>query len=187
MDQDDLLRLVCTALEDLEIKYFVTGSQATIAYGEPRFTNDIDIVVALDMAHLDGFIERFPEEEYYLSRPAAVDAISRRSMFNMIHPASGLKVDVIIPGNTPYDRSRFDRARRVRVGKDFSAIFSSAEDVILKKMEFFKLGESEKHLRDIAGVLKISGDSIDHDLIERLAKQFGVSDVWQSVLHRSAG
>jgi hypothetical protein len=186
MEQFELLQFVCTALEDLGIEYFVTGSQATIAYGEPRFTNDIDIVIALDVARLDAFLECFPEEEFYLSRAAAMEAVSRKSMFNIIHPKSGLKVDVIIPGATSYERSRFERARRIQVGDDFSASFSSPEDVILKKLEFYKLGESDKHLRDIAGVLKISGESVDRDYIARLAKELGVLDQWQMALDRAA-
>ena len=45
MEQSELLRHLCATLDRLGIRYFVTGSQATIAFGEPRFTNDIDVVV----------------------------------------------------------------------------------------------------------------------------------------------
>lgn len=87
-----------------------------------------------------------PSEEYYSSRDAANDAISRHSMFNIIHPASGLKVDVIGSGETQYDRSRFQRGRPVQIAPDFTATFASPEDVILKKLEFFKIGGSDRHL-----------------------------------------
>ena len=185
MEQSDLLRHVCMALENLGIKYLVTGSQATIVFGEPRFTNHIDIVVALDLAHLEAFVRQFPEDDFYFSREAAREAIVDRSMFNIIHPASGLKVDVIIPGTSLYETSRFDRGRRVQVAPDFAATFASPEDVILKKLEFYKLGGSDKHLRDIAGVLKISGENVDRAFIAKLASQIGVTEIWHRALDRA--
>jgi hypothetical protein len=145
-------------------------------------TNDIDIVVALTPERLDSFINSFPEEDFYLSRTAATDAIARRSMFNIIHPRSGLKIDVIIPGATEYEQNRFTRGRKVQVAPDFAATFASPEDVIIKKLQFFKIGNSDRHLRDIAGVLKVSGATIDRDYIEKYADQFGVADIWQQVL-----
>ena len=182
MEQSDLLRHVCTVLENLGLPYLITGSQATIAFGEPRFTNDIDIVVSLGLDQLDAFIKSFPADEFYLSREAAQDAIARSSMFNIIHPTSGLKIDVIISGSSDFERSRFERGRKVRVAPDFTAIFASPEDVILKKLHFYKIGGSDKHLRDIAGVLKVSGAMIDQEYIELYAVQFGVADLWQRVL-----
>lgn len=187
MEQSELLRHVCTALERLGIKYLVTGSQATIAFGEPRFTNDIDIVAAIEPTQLEAFCGAFPEEEFYLSRQAAQEAIAQQHMFNIIHPASGLKIDVIIPRDTQFDRSRFDRGVRVRVAEDFVATFASPEDVILKKLEFYKLGESERHLRDIAGVLKVRADALDRDYVSRTAAELGVAELWQAVLARVEG
>jgi hypothetical protein len=183
MEQSDLLRHVCKILEELGLPYLVTGSQATIAFGEPRFTNDIDIVVALTPEGLDSFVNCFPVEEFYWSRAAASDAIARESMFNIIHPSSGLKIDVIIPGKSAYEQSRFDRGRKVQIAPDFAATFASPEDVIIKKLQFYKIGNSDRHLRDIAGVLKVSGEAIDRDYIATYAAQFGVSDIWQRVLN----
>jgi hypothetical protein len=140
MEQSDLLRHVCKILEDLQLPYLVSGSQATIAFGEPRFTNDIDIVVALTPERLDQFVVCFPEEEFYLSRAAASDAIVHRSMFNIIHPTSGLKIDIIIPGASDYEQSRFDRGRKVQIAPDFAATFAAPEDVIIKKLQFYKIG-----------------------------------------------
>jgi hypothetical protein len=181
MEQPELLRYVCTVCERLGIKYLVTGSQATIAFGEPRFTNDIDIVAGIGAAELEAFCSAFPDDEFYLSRTAAREAVAQHRMFNIIHPASGLKVDVIIPAATASERSRFDRGVRVRVAEDFEATFASPEDVILKKLEFFKIGGSDRHLRDIAGVLKVRGPAVDRAYITRFAAQLGVADIWQAV------
>ena len=182
MEQSELLRHVCTALKNLGIPYLVTGSQATIVFGEPRFTNDIDIVVALEPSNLNAFLASFPTEDFDVSKEAARDAIDRRSMFNINHPSSGLKIDVIIPGDTAFERARFQRGRPVQVAPDFAAVFASPEDVILKKLEFFQIGGSDRHLRDIAGVLKISGDEIGRQYISRFVSQFGLADLWQQVL-----
>ncbi|HEY4235551.1 MAG TPA: hypothetical protein VGM76_19120 [Lacipirellulaceae bacterium] len=186
MEQDELLRNLCESLERLNLRYLITGSQATIAYGEPRFTNDIDVLVALDDAHTDVFVAAFPESDFYLSREAVREAIRDRGMFNIIHPASGLKIDVIIPENLLYDRGRFERGRRIQITPDFSAVFASPEDVILKKLQFYQMGKSDKHLRDIAGVLRISGDQLDHEYIAKTAKQFRLTDEWQLALRRAA-
>jgi hypothetical protein len=185
MEQDDLLRHLCISLDRLGIRYLITGSQATIAYGEPRLTNDIDVVVALDASQLDAFAAAFPETDFYLSREAARDAIDERGMFNIIHPASGLKIDVIIPENMLFDRSRFERGRRIQIAPDYSAVFASPEDVILKKLQFYQLGQSDKHVRDIAGVLRISGPLLDREYISRVAAQLGVLKEWQLALDRA--
>jgi hypothetical protein len=184
MEQFELLRYVTTALGDLGLRYFVTGSTATIFYGEPRFTNDIDIVVDLPESRIKEFCTRFPGDEFYVSETAARDAVMRKSQFNIIHPDSGLKVDVIIPDASPFNHSRFSRIRRLRAGDDFDAFFTSPEDAILKKMEYYREGASEKHLRDIAGVLKTSQQKIDLAYITQWAQQLGLSEIWATVQSR---
>jgi hypothetical protein len=184
MEQSELLRFVVSVLERLDLPYFVTGSTVTIFYGEPRFTNDIDIVVDLPADAVEEFCRQFPEDEFYVSHEAALDAVHRRSQFNIIQPGSGLKVDVIVPALSEFNRTRFARARRVQAGTDWDASFSSPEDAMLKKMEFFSAGGSDKHLRDIAGVLKTSGSEIDTSYIDRWAALLGLTEIWHAVLGR---
>jgi hypothetical protein len=85
-----------------------------MAYGEPRLTNDIDVVVDLDEAQVAPFAAQFPHDEYYLSDEAIRGALVRKGQFNIIHPASGLKIDVMIQKGTPFEQSRFKRARLIR-------------------------------------------------------------------------
>lgn len=184
MEQSELLRFLASTLEKLGIPYFVTGSMATVFYGEPRFTNDIDVVVDLPPDKVAAFCGAFPDEDFYLSEESARRAVARRGQFNVIHPRSGLKVDFMVSGDSPLDRSRFLRALRLSPGPDFQAFFSSPEDVILKKMEFYQEGHSEKHLRDIAGVFKVSRDQIDRAYIEGWVSRLGLEEVWQEVLRR---
>ena len=182
MEQSELLRYVVGALEKLGTRYFVTGSTASIFFGEPRFTNDIDVVVDLDLEDVPRFCAEFPMEDFYLSEEAVLRAVERKGIFNILHPASALKVDVIIPADTMFNRSRFARVQRVRPDVVFEAAFSSAEDVIVQKMEFFRQGSSEKHLRDITGILRISGDSLDLEYIEGWADHLGLETIWRTIL-----
>jgi len=186
MEQSDLLRHLTSTLERLEIPYFVTGSTASIAYGEPRFTNDIDVVVDLVASRVRDLCGYFSAPDYYVNEPTAFEAVARRGQFNIIHPASGLKIDVILAKGTPLDRSRFARCRRIPIGPDAEASFASPEDVILKKLEFYREGGSEKHLRDVAGILKISGESLDRAYLVRWAENLGVKDIWETITGRQA-
>lgn len=184
MEHSDLLRHVVGTVEILGIRYLVTGSVVTVFFGEPRFTNDIDVVVDLPPKRIAAFCRAFPEPEFYLSEEAVRQAVAQCGQFNIIHPASGLKVDVIIPPDTPFNRSRFARTTRVKPADDYDASFASVEDVIIKKMEYYRNGGADKHLRDITGVLKISGDRVDHAYITDWASQLGLESVWQAVLKR---
>jgi hypothetical protein len=181
MEQDELLRRVIETLERLRLPYLVTGSIATILYGEPRFTNDIDVVVQLPPRAVAALVEAFPAPEFYADVEQISDAIARRSQFNVIHPASGLKVDFLIPAMDAFDRSRFARARRVRPALELEASFAAPEDVILKKLQYYAEGGSEKHLRDIAGILRISPAEVDRGYVADWAKRLGLSEVWEAV------
>ena len=182
MEQDELLRRVVETLDSHGLAYFVTGSIATILYGEPRFTNDIDVVVQLSPDQAEALVEAFLGEEFYADAEQARLACSRSGQFNIIHPASGLKVDIMVPAMDEFDLSRFSRSRKVEAAEGFSAVFAAPEDVILKKLQYYAAGGSEKHLRDIAGVLLISGNEVDRRYISRWASKLGVEEIWNSVL-----
>jgi hypothetical protein len=187
MEQSDLLRFVVHVFEGMGLRYFVTGSTATIFYGEPRLTNDIDVVVDLSETQVAEFCHLFPEDEFYVSEAAALEAVRANAQFNVIHPASGLKVDVIVPEPSRFNQSRFARVRRIHAANDLQACFTSPEDAIIKKMDSYREGKSEKHLRDIAGVLKTSGEQIDRAYVERWAKELDLLDVWAAVQNAADG
>ena len=77
-----------------------------------------------------------------------------------------------------------DRAIRVPVAADYEACFAAPEDVILKKLEFHQMGGGDRHLRDIAGVVKIRGEQLDCLYIATWAAKLGVADIWQAILDR---
>jgi len=184
MEQSELMRLVVRAFESLDIPYMITGSHASAYYGEPRFTRDIDIVAEIQEEQVNDFVRFFPPNEFYCDKNMIETEIKRRGQFNIIHAVSGLKIDIILTKETPFSRAEFSRRRRSKVFPDQETNFATPEDVIIKKMEFYKEGGSEKHLRDITGILKISGDIIDIDYITQWADKLGIRDIWDAVLKR---
>ena len=186
MELAELLHRVTGALDALGVPYFVTGSMATIAYGEPRFTRDIDVVVRLKKQDIDRLRSHFPEAEYYFDPEVAGEAIERSGQFNILHPRSGLKIDVMVASSSEFDESRFSRARTLPTGPSSEVVFASPEDVIIKKLDYYRQGESDKHLRDIAGVVKVMGDELDRGYIERWARRLGLESLWRQVVERSA-
>ncbi len=180
----DLLRFVSDLLDRLHLSNLVTGSTATIAYGEARYTNDIDIVIDLPPERVAEFCAGFPSHEFYVSAAAVTEAVRARHQFNVLHPASGLKVDFIVLTDSEFDRSRHQRGRRLAVLPERSVSFASPEDVILKKMVYYELGGSDKHLRDIAGVIRIQGQALDRAYIEAWATKLGVTELWQAIQER---
>lgn len=185
MDWFELLEFLARRLTELQVAYFVTGSGATITFGEPRYTNDIDIVADLNASHADRLCGAFPAPGFYVSRTAVDEAIRHRRMFNIIHIPSGLKIDVSVMKRTDFDASRMSRVIPLSRGDGLVVRFSSPEDVILKKMEFYKEGGSDKHLRDIVGVLKICSSPIDYPYIESWAAKLDVLDIWRQIQERT--
>jgi len=183
VDPLELLAYVAAVFERLGIEYLVTGSVASTLYGEPRLTNDIDVVAGIESQHIKPLCAAFAPAEYSVDPDAIEEAIVRGLQFNIIQPATGLKIDVIVRQPTAFDESRFARKRRQELGS-FAAVFASPEDVIIKKMDYYRLGGSDKHLRDIAGILKIAGEAIDREYVERWAEKFGVPEVWRAIVER---
>lgn len=130
----------------------------------------------------------FAQPEFYVSLEAAYDAVRTHTQFNVIHE-SGMKADFIVAGGHPLDRERMQHTRRERIGPDPGGepSFASPEHVIIKKLEFFKEGQSDKHLRDVAGILKIMGEKLDRAYIVKWAADLGVLDIWQAVVKRVEG
>jgi hypothetical protein len=181
MELSELLERIGQAFDKLEIPYLVTGSMATISYGEPRFTNDIDVVARLTRDQVDDLCAAFPEDEFYLSRDAAFEAVDRRGQFNILHPKTGLKIDVMVADESEFNISRFSRRRMLETSPQVEISFASPEDVIIKKLQFFLEGGSEKHLRDIAGVLRVIGDDLDIGYIELWVRELDLGEIWAVV------
>jgi len=184
VEQFDLFQHAIQTLERLRIVYMVVGSCASMAYGEPRMTQDIDIVVDLQPSQLLALCEAFPLPEFYVSKEAAASAIEHQSQFNVIHPDSGNKIDFIVPKDDPWSREQVNRRQRIRMLEQLEGFAARPEDIIIGKMIFYQEGGSEKHLRDIAGMIRISDAKIDRAYVERWASSMNLLDIWQAILAR---
>lgn len=107
-----------------------------------------------------------------------------RGQFNVIHPGSGNKVDFMIARDDAWGKSQFTRRVRKLILPDRETYVAAPEDVILGKLWYYHEGGSEKHLRDIVGMLQVSEDEIDRSYITHWAGQLHVLEAWQGVLER---
>jgi hypothetical protein len=184
VEQSELLKFAIQALDRLGIPYAVVGSFASGVWGESRFTQDIDLLIDLQTAQVLPLCEAFPAPEFYVSETAAQEAVARQGQFNVIHPASGNKIDFMIAGGSSWVRAQLERRKRVPVFPDQEAAVAAPEDVILGKLVYYREGGSDKHLRDIAGILKFSAGLVDPEYVGRFAAQLGVADLWHAVLEK---
>ena len=184
MEQVEFLQLAVVALNAQGIPWMVVGSYATSAWGEPRFTQDIDIVIDLRSDQVTELCAAFEPEEFYVSEVAAREALKSRKQFNVIHPASGNKIDFMIARHDEWGRNQLERRRTGDVQPGVTVQIASPEDVIISKMRYFKEGKSDKHLRDCAGVLVVQGDLIDKAYILHWAEQFGLVEIWNAILRK---
>ncbi len=187
MDQADLLRHTIAVLEAQKLAYMVVGSFASTMYGEPRLTHDIDIVVQLGLDAADGLCGAFPAPEFYVSTSAAREAVRMRGQFNVIHPASGNKIDFMIARDDPWGRSQLARRGPRPMLPEREVFVAAPEDVIVSKLRYYQEGGSEKHLRDIAAMLQVSGEEIDQEYISHWAQELGLTREWQVVVDRLRG
>ncbi len=184
MNLRELLHLAARCFRENRIPYFITGSVASFIYGEPRLTQDIDIVADIQEKNIPGLLRFFPEGEFYLDTASAQRAVREKSQFNIIHPSSGLKIDVIIPKKNEFDRLRFERRKNVQTAEGLTVTYSSPEDIIVSKLEFYQEGGSEKHLRDVAGIIKISGDELDFHYLAAWMERKGLRAIWDDFLKK---
>jgi len=184
MQPYELMQRMADFLERESVRYRVVGSMASMAYGEARFTNDVDILADLTLDKVEALCREFPAPDYYVSPQAIREAIIHRHQFNILHPASGLKMDVFVLQDSEFARTNITHGRRLKSEGLYDAWFALPENVILKKLEYFKEGGSEKHLRDIAGVLLVQADAIDRTYIDEWAGKLGVATEWKMVCER---
>jgi len=174
---------VIEVLESLGIPYMVVGGFAAILYGEPRLTIDVDIVVDMKPRDIGLFVKAFPIPEYYISEEGIRDSLQRRYPFNVIQPATGAKVDLVPLPPDQFTQAAFQRRQRLtydQAGR--SATFITAEDIIVAKLVAHRETESDKHLRDVRGVLVTQWGEIDLGGVARSAKASGVLEQFEKIL-----
>ncbi len=179
MSQQELLKEVVETLDQNGIDYMLTGSVVSSLQGEPRSTHDIDVVVAMQETDIEKLIDAFLPPIYYLDAESIREAISHRSMFNLINVVEGDKVDFWILTEQAFDQSRFAR-KYVEDVWGMRLQMSSPEDTILAKLHWaVKAGGSEKQLTDALRIFEVQCGSLDLDYLNRWAIALGVEEMWK--------
>jgi hypothetical protein len=174
------LQVLAEKLSDAGIPWMLTGSAASSYYGEPRATNDLDIVVDPTPAQIEAFAASL-SGSFYVSREEVREALAARGMFNVIDPHSGWKADVILVRDREFDRIEFDRRRPARLfGLDVFVI--SPEGSILSKLDWARRGNSDRQVRDAASVLATNRETLDLDYLRGQARELGVEDLLRQLL-----
>ncbi len=171
-------------LEELGLRYMVSGSVAAIYYGEPRLTNDVDIILFLSRDDASRLEQAFPKDQFYCppldiirleaSRP-------QRGHFNLIHHETGFKADIYLAGSDSLHDWGMAHARPVTIDSDRISL-APPEYVIIRKLEFYREGGSPKHLRDILGIVNAMGPDWNREPLHGLVEARGLDPEWRAAL-----
>jgi len=179
-------RQVTAVLDALGVPYVIGGSLASMVYGMVRATMDVDIVAALQPHHIAALRDALGEQFYAPDESVLRQALERRSSFNLIHLGTMFKIDIFLPQERGFERQQLARRIAERVGSesDDSVWILSAEDVILAKLEWFRLGgeSSERQWRDVLGVIKAQAQALDTDYLREWAGRLQVSDLLERAM-----
>lgn len=136
---------IFTALAKREVRYLVVGGVAVVLHGVPRFTADLDLVLAPDAANVLAALAALEELAYRPRAPVALrefaDPALRRSwiddkgltvlgLWSPDHPAT--EIDLFVEEPLPFDEA-FARATRIDLGTNRVAVASIADLIELKR------------------------------------------------------
>ena len=180
MAAPDPYRLLLQPLHSTGIEYMITGSVAAIVYGEPRMTNDVDLVVRLDLKAAVLLERAFPEESYYVPPREVIDEERQRPQFghfNIIHRDTALRADFYVASDVLHAWA-FDRRRSENIAGS-TVWFAPVEYVIVRKLEYYRESGSDRHLRDIAGIVRVSRATINDEALRGLLEQRRLVEFWE--------
>jgi hypothetical protein len=158
----------------------VVGSVAAGYHGMARSTQDIDIVVELEGHDLPRVVTILQAADFYVAEVAAKDAVKRGGSFNIVDNQTMWKVDLTVRRKRPFSEKEFERRVRGRA-LDAEAWLATPEDVILSKLEWSRKGNSERQIRDAAGVVAVQGTKLDVSYIDHWSGELGIADLWARV------
>ena len=183
MPEPNAALLFTRPLEQAGFDYVVTGSIAAIVYGEPRLTHDLDVVIDIREANISKLMGAFSSEEFYCTPVDVITVEARREQrghINLLHIPSGFKADLYFRGRDPLHIWALQNAKKLPfLGEQIRV--APPEYVIVRKLEFFREGGSEKHLRDVRLMLKLSGNYIDQSRLTQLISERGLAECWAKV------
>jgi hypothetical protein len=181
MNEQELLLDCLRRLNQGGVRYMLTGSMASNAWGIPRTTHDLDFVLQLPPSQVDRFCALFRSDDYFVDAIAVRNAYQPPYQFNVLHIASGLKIDFWMLRPLPFEREMF--GRRVRdQWLETPVELATAEDVLLHKLLWNRMTPSDRQTGDVAGIVAVQGGRLDHAYLRRWANELGLSDDLEKAL-----
>ena len=174
---------VLQALAHLGVRHFVGGSIASSAHGVARASVDADVVAELQLAHVEPLVAALGAD-FYMPEERIHDAVARKASFNVIHLGTMVKVDVFVSRDRPFDRRAFERSGPASTVDGVTLPVSSAEDIVLAKLEWYRRGGevSERQWGDVLGVIQAMADRLDRGYLSQGAVELGVGDLLERAL-----
>ncbi|MFO7891606.1 MAG: DUF6036 family nucleotidyltransferase [bacterium] len=177
LNQIDILKDISQRLQTAHISFMVTGSMALNYYAQPRMTRDIDIIISLTKSRIKDIINLF-KDDYYISSTAVEESVANRSIFNILHNESIIKVDFIIQKQTEYRQIEFERRQKVSI-RDFETFLVSKEDLIISKLIWGKDSRSELQKRDI---LNLISTGFDQKYLNSWITRLGLKTYYEEII-----
>jgi|KBSMisStaDraftv2_1062788.scaffolds.fasta_scaffold40621_4 hypothetical protein len=178
MSTSEVLPRITSALDRVGINYMLTGSLASAHYGAARSTLDIDIVIEATAEQLTAFVRSLPVTEYYVNLDAALDAHRHQSLFNVIDTETGWKIDLILRKSRAFSLEEFGRRSSINV-QGHQLFVASVEDVVIAKLEWSKLAQSQRQVEDVASILKIRSQTLDKSYIRKWVSELEIEPQWE--------
>lgn len=119
------LAAIVSELRRFEIPHMLAGSVASTYHGDPRTTNDIDLVIDPTHEALAGFVHGLDPERFYVSTETALNVV-------LLDP--GWKADLILRKERPFSRAEFERRQPAEIA-GVAVFVATAEDTIVAKLE----------------------------------------------------
>jgi hypothetical protein len=181
---------VISAFKHLGIPYLIGGSLASAVHGIIRATMDADLVAEIKPEQVSSLVDLL-EDEFYIDACMILDAIQNAGSFNLIHLGTMFKVDVFILKQRAFDINQMQRRISQLIGDspDDQAYFSTAEDIILAKLEWFRAGgeTSERQWRDVLGILEVQSELLDYEYLRQWAVNLGIQDLLNKAIEVDQG
>lgn len=175
-DELEVLGIVSDRLREARVPFMLTGSFAMAYYGRPRMTRDLDLVVAMDESHVASVVSTL-SPDFYIDADSVRSAVVTQRLFNLMHLASGIKIDLIVRKSSEYRQLEFERRRRVQIGNVATWIVSR-EDLILSKLVWALDSGSELQRRDVKALLD---ESMDHAYLKHWATHLGIAESLEEI------
>lgn len=184
MNAQESLRSFVDALDRARVPYMLTGSYASSFHSLPRATRDLDFVISPTRNQVLALVAALPKEQFYVDEHAALEALNTQGQFNVIDMNTGWKADFIIRKLRSFSQAEFERRYRVTLdGVELS--IATAEDVLLAKLEWAKLGGSDRQIEDAAAILRTRPREIDRPYVDGWIRQLGLEPQWAAALRIS--